>query len=587
MSLEKLMEKHERLVMVNDIHVPFHDEKTLESVKYGLKYMKPDRLILGGDIIDFYSISHFDKDPSRALNLEDEINDTYDVLSDIVSVLPKSCKVSYLLGNHEERLQKYVHTNAPELHWVDGLKWNQMLGLHDLNIRPVNKRWMEHKGVMYSHLNRSNKYGGYTAKNLGTDFNRSIVHTHCFTDDVELLSNNGWITYDKVEEGITQVATLNKKTNKIEFNSVNELAIHNPSNLIKFKGRAINISVTPEHGMVESDRNGKIKSLPKANEIKNKEFHFMSGGENTFEDLPYTDDELRYIAWVITEGSLTNQWYGTRLYQSQQNDGRFEELVALLDRLGLKYKIKPRKKYKGSFNRNFDAYLFQIHKDEFTSKIHKMLLDSKKGIPKEFVNMNRRQFDIFLDVLNKADGHIYNDNCSQFSSKDELTIDRLQMMCAMNGMRTSKLKRERNHPDFKTNNPYYILNICDRKIFRLRQDNISKDNTDNKVWCVNVDNGTLLVRSKGKTIITQNTHKTGHVRHGNMDFYDNGCLCDLQPDYMSGSGPSVWSQAFMVVDYIGKQPHFTQIPIEDHKFVYDGRLFTPDGISKFGKKVKK
>jgi predicted MPP superfamily phosphohydrolase len=257
MSLEKLMMKHERLVMVNDIHVPFHDEKTLESVKYGLKYMKPDRLILGGDIIDFYSISHFDKDPSRALHLEEEINNTYDVLNDILSVLPKKCKVSYLLGNHEERLQKYVHSNAPELHWVDGLKWNQMLGLHELGIRAVNKRWMEYKGVMYSHLNRANKYGGYTAKNLGTDFNRTIVHTH--------------------------------------------------------------------------------------------------------------------------------------------------------------------------------------------------------------------------------------------------------------------------------------------------------------------------------------THKTGHVRHGEMDFYDNGCLCDLQPEYMSGSGPSVWSQAFMVVDYLKEGPHFTQIPISGHQFVYDGRLFTPEGMKKIPK----
>jgi hypothetical protein len=258
MSLESLMMKHERLVMVNDIHVPFHDEKTLESVKYGLKYMKPDRLILGGDIIDFYSISQFQKDPAKRMSLQAEVTETKGVLEDLVKAVPKGCKVNYLLGNHEERLQKYIHSNSPELHWVDGLKWYQILGLQDLDIRPIDQRWMEYKGIMYSHLNRANKYGGYTAKNLGTDFNRTIVHSH--------------------------------------------------------------------------------------------------------------------------------------------------------------------------------------------------------------------------------------------------------------------------------------------------------------------------------------THKTGHVKHGTLDFYDNGCLCDLQPEYMSGSGPSVWSQAFMVVDYVGKQANFSQIQIKDHMFVYDGRLFTPDGYRKFTKK---
>jgi len=177
MGLGEILEMNERLVVLNDIHIPFHDTETLKSVYFGMKDAKPDKIILAGDICDFYSISRFDKDPTRRLNLQDEVERVQTVLRDMKKKFPK-VEFTFIPGNHEERLQKYVLRNAPELFWLDETKLENLLGLKELGMEFVPRRWLEYRGVIFSHLDRANKYGGYTAKNLGLDIGKPVVHTH-------------------------------------------------------------------------------------------------------------------------------------------------------------------------------------------------------------------------------------------------------------------------------------------------------------------------------------------------------------------------------------------------------------------------
>lgn len=169
--------KHERIVMLNDQHVPFHDVDTIKAVNHGLKHMKPNRVILGGDVVDFYSISRFDKDPLRRLHLDVEVSAVEHYLADLRKAVPEA-KIVYLPGNHEDRLQRYIHVHAPELAWVDELKLPGLLHLEDFDIDWHPSRWYPYRGVIYSHLDRANKYGGYTAKNVGLDVGQSLVHGH-------------------------------------------------------------------------------------------------------------------------------------------------------------------------------------------------------------------------------------------------------------------------------------------------------------------------------------------------------------------------------------------------------------------------
>jgi len=170
------MTKIERILVLNDFHIPFQDRKTLDNVYSCIKDMKPNKIYLLGDIIDFYSVSRFDKDPTRALTLEKELKKTQVELKKLRNTT--DAEIIYVHGNHEERLRKYILRNAKELFWVKELKVENLLGLKELKIKYVNKRWTNYKGTLYSHMNRASGYGGYTAKNIGQRIFKDVIHGH-------------------------------------------------------------------------------------------------------------------------------------------------------------------------------------------------------------------------------------------------------------------------------------------------------------------------------------------------------------------------------------------------------------------------
>lgn len=134
---ETIEYKHKKGIVFADSHIPFQDKLCLDSIlDYADRY-KPDFIIILGDLIDFYKISRFIKNPKKR-NVKTEIKLTRDFLSDLRLRFPNS-KIYYKSGNHEDRLEKYIIQNAPEIHeLVEDLLTNQ-LTLDDLNIRYISK----------------------------------------------------------------------------------------------------------------------------------------------------------------------------------------------------------------------------------------------------------------------------------------------------------------------------------------------------------------------------------------------------------------------------------------------------------------
>jgi hypothetical protein len=53
------------ILVLSDIHFPYHDEEALGSaIQYGIA-QKVNTILLNGDVLDFYQLSRFDKDPSK------------------------------------------------------------------------------------------------------------------------------------------------------------------------------------------------------------------------------------------------------------------------------------------------------------------------------------------------------------------------------------------------------------------------------------------------------------------------------------------------------------------------------------------
>ncbi len=153
----------ERALFLSDIHVPFHDEVALDVAIQFSRFFKPNYLFLMGDIVDCYSVSRFDKDPKRRLTLQGEVDATQDTLAVIRKAVGAACKVYYVEGNHEYRLERYLWSKAPELGTLRELSVEALLGLSELGITYVSKGKMEYHGFIVKHGHVIRKWAGYSA----------------------------------------------------------------------------------------------------------------------------------------------------------------------------------------------------------------------------------------------------------------------------------------------------------------------------------------------------------------------------------------------------------------------------------------
>lgn len=108
--------KDATIIIGSDVHIPFQDDKAVDafikrcSESGGASGKQV--IILNGDVIDMFMLSRFTKGEGR--NPMQEIEMCRDFLARVRKAAPKA-DIYYVIGNHEQRLEKYVLTKAPEL----------------------------------------------------------------------------------------------------------------------------------------------------------------------------------------------------------------------------------------------------------------------------------------------------------------------------------------------------------------------------------------------------------------------------------------------------------------------------------------
>jgi len=171
--------KYKKVLFVPDIHAPYHDNKAINAMLAYAKWFKPDVVIYLGDLVDFYAVSSFVKDPIRRVQLQKEIDSAVDVLKRIDAVCNGSVKY-FLRGNHEARLQKYLWTQAAELSGLRDLKLEKLLKFDELGIKYKKDGRMKFRGMILKHGDIVRKFSAYTAKGEFESSGISGVscHTH-------------------------------------------------------------------------------------------------------------------------------------------------------------------------------------------------------------------------------------------------------------------------------------------------------------------------------------------------------------------------------------------------------------------------
>ena len=98
-------------LLINDVHVPFHELKPLEATLQYAKDQKITGIFMNGDIWDVASLSFW---PGIPRDFDKECAAFADFLDFIIQEFP-DVKIVYKPGNHEYRLPRYFMSKAQDL----------------------------------------------------------------------------------------------------------------------------------------------------------------------------------------------------------------------------------------------------------------------------------------------------------------------------------------------------------------------------------------------------------------------------------------------------------------------------------------
>ena len=150
------MQKYKKIFILSDLHIPFHDVKTLLAIRKCLKKEQPDILVLNGDIMDQYNSSVFDKQPARTQGgLQREFDIAHAVIKFLISVVPKA-RIIYLWGNHEYRFWRQMFKD-PNLYSLKAVNFETCLRLKELKIQFEKKAVLLH-GILFKHGIKCGKF---------------------------------------------------------------------------------------------------------------------------------------------------------------------------------------------------------------------------------------------------------------------------------------------------------------------------------------------------------------------------------------------------------------------------------------------
>ena len=153
-----------KVIFVGDTHAPFEDNQAIDVACQIIADESPDVLVHLGDLVDFYSISRFEKDPTRRLLLQDELEAGAYTLGKFDQAVSVKTRKLLFKGNHEHRLEKYINTHAPALAGLQRLQIPNLLGLGSLGWEYFDYDLELYPEFLIKHGNIVRQHAGYTAR---------------------------------------------------------------------------------------------------------------------------------------------------------------------------------------------------------------------------------------------------------------------------------------------------------------------------------------------------------------------------------------------------------------------------------------
>lgn len=319
-------------------------------------------------------------------------------------------------------------------------------------------------------------------------------HIHCLRDDVEVLTKTGWKSCYDIDVN-DQFLTKDTNTGVDEWNYADKLITSGfIGELQNIKSKFISQPTTSEHKFLTKDRNSSGYILSTHSDLPYVINKYPVVSNISDIGIPYSDDIIRLIIWVVTDGSFD----GKQIRFHFSKERKIKELSRLLVKLGFEFSSNKQKTGNTKIGFNYSK--------RFAEDIMRLLNPNNKVLPSLFKQANKEQALLIADTYAITDGCYTNEKESniQIGSNKEVEIDILQMLFFKNGIFSKKASK-------KGKDNFTILYVNkDRDLTSVHKiNNIKKEYYRGLVWCLEIKNSNFVIRHNGCISFTGNSPNGG------------------------------------------------------------------------------
>ena len=184
-----LPKTHNNILLISDLHMPYHDNKAIMAALNEGKKSKINTIFINGDLLDFHQLSKFEKDPEKRDTVS-EFECVITFLKGLRKMFPKVA-IYFREGNHDERYRHYLLKHVPQL-WNDNYyTLKERLGLESLKITHIDNYTVVKAGKLDIIHGDKIIRGVFAPVNaargafLRTKSNIIIGHTHSVSEHIE------------------------------------------------------------------------------------------------------------------------------------------------------------------------------------------------------------------------------------------------------------------------------------------------------------------------------------------------------------------------------------------------------------------
>lgn len=332
-----------------------------------------------------------------------------------------------------------------------------------------------------------------------------VMIAKCFSDDTEILTEQGFQRFPDVTARILQVDTLG--LSPVE---ARPFAQDYHGQMIVYDTDMLNFSVTPNHDMVTTFGKVEAGAMYQTSTIRGPWRIPMTSPKRTLAAISISNDDLRLAGYIAADGTHT----GYHQYRVVVSKPYKIDALQKLDPLSVNTRHSKGDISHGvrEIRSNFDKLSFTFPSE----RVGKLMRNDKTFRAETVCQLTASQARILLDAWQEFDGHTNKkSNVRRIYSSRPDHIGTIETLAVIAGYTVSSRKSRQS--DISSNDNYY-LTLSDSTEQRVvapvgdRKGIHTEPYPYRSVWCVTVPSGKIVVRRHGFSMICGNCAESQALR---------------------------------------------------------------------------